>query len=67
MAFSWHLLFILAAFICFVLAAFSVPSPPRINLTAAGLALLTAGSSSLSGSGAAHEAQVSADADHNEE
>ena len=27
----------------FVLAAFNVPSPPRINLTAAGLALLTAG------------------------
>lgn len=43
MQFSWRLLFILAAFILFVLAAFNVPSPPRINLTAAGLALLTAG------------------------
>ena len=43
MQFTWRLLFIVAAFICFVLAAFSVPSPPRINLTAAGLALLTAG------------------------
>jgi hypothetical protein len=40
--FSWHLLFIVAAFVCFLLATFSVPSPPRINLTAAGLALLTA-------------------------
>jgi hypothetical protein len=43
MVFSWRLLFILAAFILFVLATFNVPSPPRINLTAAGLALLTAG------------------------
>ena len=43
MQFTWQLLFILAAFICFVLAAFSVPSPPRVNLTAAGLALLTVG------------------------
>lgn len=38
----WRLIFIVAAFICFVLAAFSVPTPPRINLQAAGLALLTA-------------------------
>jgi hypothetical protein len=40
--FSWHLLFIVAAFVCFLLATFTWPSPPRINLTAAGLALLTA-------------------------
>jgi hypothetical protein len=37
----WRLIFIVAAFICFVLAAFSVPTPPRVNLQAAGLALLT--------------------------
>ena len=42
MAFTWRLLFIVAAFILFVLAAFNVPSPPRFNLMAGGLALLTA-------------------------
>ncbi len=26
------------AFVCFVLAAFNVPNPPRVNLIAAGLA-----------------------------
>ena len=36
----WHLIFIVAALVLFVLAAFNVPSP-RVNLTAAGLALLT--------------------------
>jgi hypothetical protein len=43
MAFSWHLLFLVAAFVCFLLAAFYTPTPPRVNLVAAGLALLTAG------------------------
>lgn len=38
---SWKLMFLVAAFICFVLATFGVPAP-RSNLTAAGLALLTA-------------------------
>ena len=36
----WHLIFIVAALVLFVLAALNVPSP-RVNLTAAGLALLT--------------------------
>jgi hypothetical protein len=42
MVFTWRLLFIVAAFVCFVLAAFNVPTPPRFNLVAGGLALLTA-------------------------
>lgn len=29
------------AFVLFVLAAFNVPTPPRFNLVAAGLALIT--------------------------
>jgi hypothetical protein len=41
MAFSWRLVFIVAALILFVLAAFNVPTPPRFNLVAGGLALLT--------------------------
>ncbi len=36
----WHLVFIVAALVCFILATFSVPVP-RVNLVAAGLALLT--------------------------
>ena len=36
----WHLIFIVAALVLFVLAALNVPST-RVNLTAAGLALLT--------------------------
>lgn len=36
----WHQIFIVAALVLFVLAALNVPSP-RVNLTAAGLALLT--------------------------
>lgn len=34
---SIHLILLVLAFLCFVLAAFGVPS--RVNLTAAGLAL----------------------------
>lgn len=37
----WHLIFLIAALVVFILAAMNVPSPPRLNLTAAGLALLT--------------------------
>ena len=36
----WHLICLVAALILFILAAINVPSP-RVNLTAAGLALLT--------------------------
>ena len=35
-----HLVLVVVALVCFILAALSVPVP-RINLTAAGLALLT--------------------------
>lgn len=36
----WHLIFLVAALILFILAAVNVPSP-RVNLIAAGLACLT--------------------------
>jgi hypothetical protein len=39
---NWSMVFYIAAFVCFVLATISVPVP-RINLVAAGLALLVAG------------------------
>ena len=44
MVFTWRLVFIIAALILFLLAAFNVPNPPnpRFNLVAGGLALLTA-------------------------
>ena len=35
------LVLLVAALILFILAAFNVPTPPRFNLVAAGLALLT--------------------------
>ena len=37
----FSLIFLIAALVLFVLAAFGVPTPPRINLVAAGLACYT--------------------------
>ena len=37
-----RLLFLVFAFVCFVLAALGVPNPPRVNLLAAGLAFWVA-------------------------
>lgn len=39
----WVMILYVAAFILFVLAALNIPSPPRFNLMAAGLACLVAG------------------------
>jgi hypothetical protein len=39
---SIRLLFLVFAFVCFVLSALGVPSPPRINLLSAGLAFWVA-------------------------
>ena len=33
-----HLVLLVFSFVCFVLATIGVPSPPRLNLLAAGLA-----------------------------
>ena len=40
MAITWRFMLVFAAFVLLFLAAFNVPTPPRINLAYLGLALL---------------------------
>jgi heme A synthase len=46
----WHLIFLVAALVFFILAAFNTPSS-RVNLTAAGLACLTIAQFFMGGAG----------------
>lgn len=43
MAATWNLIFLVLAFVLFLLAGLNIPTPPRLNLGWLGLACLTLG------------------------